>query len=65
MIPIQTLPQGATVRVRRGRFPLDARTEGREGLVLHLHRDGFRYGVRLHGEMHTRIFTAEELEPVE
>ena len=63
MVKIQILPQGARVRIRRGRFPLDPTVEGKSGTVVHLLRgNGDRYGVQLDGEAGISVFMEDELE---
>ena len=66
MIHAPIYPQGSRVRVRRGRFPMDAGLVGRTGLVVEIddHRPG-RYGVVLDGEDGIREFAEDELELLE
>lgn len=58
--------QGTRIRVKRGRFPMDADLLGRTGVVVEIddHRPG-RYGVVLDGEEQVREFVEDELEPLE
>lgn len=66
MIHAPLFPQGTRVRVKRGRFPMDAGLVGRTGLVVQVddHRPG-RFGVVLDGEEEERDFAQDELEVVE
>lgn len=56
---------GTPVRVRRGRFPLDRRLVGREGMIVDVdaYRPG-RYAVQLDDEDDMRDFAEDELEPL-
>lgn len=65
MIHAPIFLQGARVRVKRGRFPMDPDLTGREGLVVEMddHRPQ-RYGVVLDGEETLRDFAEDELEAV-
>lgn len=57
-------PLGARVRVRRGRFPLDAPLVGRSGTVVVISDERpDLYAVVLDGEAESRHFSEEELEP--
>jgi len=63
IVRIQLYPQGTPVRIRRGDYPLEAKFEGREGLVIGLkRRTGRRYMVQLEGESQLRLFDESELE---
>lgn len=66
MIHAPIHPQGTRVRIRRGRFPMDADLVGRTGLVVQVdeHRPR-RYGVVLDGEEETRDFAEDELDVLE
>lgn len=66
MIHAPIYPQGTRVRVKRGRFPMDADLVGRPGIVVQVddHRPG-RYGVVLDGEEQTRDFAEDELRPLD
>ena len=65
MIRISVYPQGARVRVRRGRYPIDPRLVGKTGLIVDTddYRPG-RYGVVLDEETDQREFTEDEIEPL-
>jgi hypothetical protein len=57
--------QGTRIRVRRGRFPMDATLIGRDGLIVET--DDYRpnrYGVVLDDEVEMRAFQEDELEPL-
>jgi hypothetical protein len=67
-LPLRTFiyPPGTRVRIRRGAAPLDARTEGRTGLVVRVDEyRPYRYGVVLSGESAETVFTEDELEAIE
>lgn len=65
MVKIQLYPQGTRVRVKRGAYPIDPTLVGREGMVVHLHRNvPVRYGVELDGEDSLRSMDESELEPI-
>ncbi len=59
-------PEGSRVRVRRGRFPMDAALLGRIGTVVELdaYQPG-KYGVVLDGETDVRELAEDELEPLD
>jgi hypothetical protein len=62
---ISLFPQGTRVRVRHGRFPMDAALVGRTGLVLgHERSVPDKVTVQLDGEDRLRTFTDGELEAV-
>lgn len=56
-------PQGARVRVRRGRFPMNPHLIGRVGMVVELddYQPG-KYGVVLDGEERVHELAEDELE---
>lgn len=56
-------PQGARVRVRRGRFPMSPHLIGRVGMVVELddYQPG-KYGIVLDGEERVRELAEDELE---
>jgi hypothetical protein len=65
MIRTHLHPQGTRVRIRRGRYPLDAALIGRTGLVVQT--DDYRpqrYGVVLDEETEQREFHEDEFEPL-
>ncbi len=60
------IPMGSRVKVRRGRFPMDPKLIGREGLVV----ENSQYypqkvSVTLDGEDDIRVFAPGELEVVD
>lgn len=60
-----TLAEGTRVRVRRGRYPMDASLPGREGTVVE-HSQYFptKVGVELDGEPAPYTFGPDELEVI-
>lgn len=62
---IYIYPRGTRVQLRRGKFPIDPKLLGREGLVVEVdeYHPG-RYGVVLDGESRIREFSEDELEAV-
>lgn len=66
-MPLKTFvyPLGTRVRVRRGKFPMDASQIGRTGLIVEV--NDYRpehYRVTLDGETELRDFLEDEIEPV-
>jgi hypothetical protein len=66
-MPLQTFiyPPGTRVRIRRGKFPMDASQIGKTGLIVDV--NDYRpnhYGVTLDGESERRDFLEDEIEPV-
>lgn len=64
MIRTYRFAQGSRVRVKRGRFPIDAGLIGRTGLIVQT--DDYRprrYGVVLDDEDVQREFDEDEMEP--
>lgn len=64
MIRTYRFAQGTRIRVKRGRFPIDAGLVGRTGLIVQT--DDYRprrYGVVLDEEDVQREFDEDELEP--
>jgi hypothetical protein len=65
MIRTYRFSQGTRVRVRRGRWPMDAALIGRSGLIVET--DDYRpqrYGVVLDEEEEVREFAEDEIEPL-
>lgn len=63
MVRIQRHPEGARVRIRHGRLPIDPSTLGRGGVIVQpQERTSDRYVVQLDGETELRIFAEDELE---
>ena len=63
MIRTHVHAQGTHIRVRRGRYPMDAAVIGRTGLVVET--DDYRpqrYGVVLDDETEVREFAEDELD---
>lgn len=59
-------PEGSRVRVRRGRFPIDARLLGRSGTVVELDRyQPGKCGVVLDGDDEVRELAEDELEALD
>jgi hypothetical protein len=66
-MPLKTFlyPPGTRVRIRRGKFPMDASQIGRTGIIVEVNEYRPKhYCVTLDGETELRDFLEDEIEPV-